>query len=143
VADLFGAGANGGVAAALIAGCNATPRYSFRVMIEHTDMLGRLSTAAAVVVGEGRLDKTTLTGKAPGAIALLASAYNLPVFAVAGSVDRQCFGRLLNFGILNVQTLTHPECRLEVLMDPQNARFLLREAGVRLAPVVQATCQRH
>jgi glycerate kinase len=136
VARMLGAGSNGGVAAALIAALGARPRYSFRVVAEHTRLLERLRGAAAVVVGEGRMDESTTRGKAPGATALLASALEIPVFAVAGTVAPRIAGRLASLGIIAVQTLSFPQLSEEEYI--RRTPMLLRDAGVRLAPTIMA-----
>jgi glycerate 2-kinase len=40
-----------------------------------------------VITGEGRLDKQTLAGKAPYAVAQAAAAHKIPVVVLAGSVE--------------------------------------------------------
>ncbi len=136
-----GSGANGGVGAALMAALGAIPRYSFHIVSEAIGLHINLNRVAVVVVGEGKLDKGTVRGKAPGAVALLAATHGVPAVAVAGSVEPQTFGRLAAANIVAVQTLSHPGQRMEDYVHPGNVRTLLREAGVRLAPTVQMLCQ--
>lgn len=140
VSRAFGAGANGGAAAALIAALGATPRYSFHVVNEAVGLTATLQRAKVVVVGEGKLDAGTVRGKAPGAVALLAASHGVPAVAVAGAVEPHSFGRLAGGNILAVQTLSHPCQRLADYLDPANTRTLLREAGVRLAPTICLIC---
>lgn len=83
---LPGAGAAGGAGAALAAlGARLVPGGP-----EVARMLGlRAAVAGAdlVVTGEGRLDATTLAGKAPAAVWQLAREANVPCRAIVGSVD--------------------------------------------------------
>jgi glycerate kinase len=130
-----GSGASGGVGAGLIAAYGAVPEYSFNVLNRWTDIESRIACSSLVVVGEGTLDEGTAKGKAPGAIAMLASALGKPVVAVAGSVARQTYGSISGIGILVVQTLTTPSQIRADYMDRDKAQALLREAGIRLAPI--------
>ena len=136
VARYPGSGASGGVGAALIAAFGATPEYSFNVSNRWISAESEIKGAALVVVGEGRLDEGTAKGKAPGAISMMASAQGIPVVAVAGSVAPEAFGSLTSIGISAIQTLSTPSQQLSDYMDPAKARQLLREAGIRLAPVI-------
>ena len=131
-----GSGASGGVGASLIAAFKATPEYSFNVTNRWINAETEIAGASLVVVGEGRLDEGTAKGKAPGAISMMASVHGIPVVAVAGSVAAEAFGSLTSIGISVVQTLSTPSQNRSDYMDPKKARRLLREAGIRLAPVV-------
>lgn len=137
----FGSGANGGVGAALMAALDATSRYSFHTVNEAIGLSEALEHASVVVVGEGKLDKGTVRGKAPGAVALLAAKFGVPAVAVAGSVEQKTFGKLLAANIVSIQTLSHPDQQMKEYIKPENAPTLLREAGVRLAPTIHMLCR--
>lgn len=131
-----GSGSSGGVGSALIAACGAVPEYSFLTVNRAIGIQRKVCRADVVVVGEGRIDAGTAKGKAPGAVALMASAVGIPVIAVAGSVEAGTFGSLLAAGISSMQTLSTPSQKLVDYMDPTKARRLLRETGVRISPLV-------
>jgi glycerate kinase len=72
VADLPGAGAAGGLGAAVIAA--------------HTGLADDLATADLVITGEGRFDDQSLHGKVVSALAAGAAARSTPVVVLAGQV---------------------------------------------------------
>ncbi|HEV2037542.1 MAG TPA: glycerate kinase, partial [Candidatus Eremiobacteraceae bacterium] len=65
----------------------ATLRPGAQLVLEVLDFERHLGGANLVVTGEGRLDRQTMAGKAPYAVALAARARGIPVVAIAGSVD--------------------------------------------------------
>ncbi|HXN09276.1 MAG TPA: glycerate kinase, partial [Candidatus Acidoferrales bacterium] len=87
VRDVPGAGAAGGVGAGFLALAHATLRPGAQLVLEVLDFEQHLAGATLVITGEGRLDKQTLAGKAPYAVAQAAAAHKIPVVALAGSVE--------------------------------------------------------
>jgi glycerate 2-kinase len=86
VRDVPGAGAAGGAGAGFLALAHATLRPGAQVVLEILDFERHLEGAALVITGEGRLDRQTLAGKAPYAVAQAAKKRAIPVVAIAGSV---------------------------------------------------------
>lgn len=87
VRDVPGAGAAGGVGAGFLALAHATLRPGAQLVLEILDFAKHLAGAGLVVTGEGRLDRQTLAGKAPYAVAQAAKAQGIPAVAIAGSVE--------------------------------------------------------
>jgi len=87
VGDVPGAGAAGGVGAGFLGLAHATLRPGAQLVLEILDFDRHLAGADLVVTGEGRLDRQTLSGKAPQAVAQAAGARGIPVVAIAGSVE--------------------------------------------------------
>lgn len=85
--DSPGAGAAGGLGFGLLCFCTAGMRSGFQVVAESVDLESRIAAADVVVTGEGRLDKQTLAGKAPGQVAKMSCALGKRVFAVVGRND--------------------------------------------------------
>ncbi|WP_217914228.1 glycerate kinase family protein [Miltoncostaea marina] len=83
---LPGAGAAGGAAGGLAAllGAQLTPGAA--LVLEALDFGRRLEGAALCVTGEGRLDETSLAGKAPAAVAAACRAAGVPCVALCGQV---------------------------------------------------------
>jgi len=81
-----GAGAAGGIGAALLA-LGARRESGAAVIAERTGLAAALAAADLVVTGEGRLDAQSLRGKVVGALAGAARARSLPVLVFAGQVD--------------------------------------------------------
>lgn len=87
VRDVPGAGAAGGFGGGFLALAHAVLRPGAELVLEVLDFDRRLEGADLVVTGEGRLDKQTLSGKAPLAVAQAARKKGIPVLAVAGGLE--------------------------------------------------------
>lgn len=77
-------GAAGGLAGALWAAFGAELTGGAGFVLDALGANARMRAAQAVVVGEGRLDLTTLEGKAAGELAVRARQAGVPAFAVVG-----------------------------------------------------------
>jgi len=86
VADEPGAGAAGGLGAGLMAFTRATLRSGADIVLEALDFEAKLVGAELVIVGEGRIDRSTVFDKAPVAVAKRARRHGIPVLAVCGSL---------------------------------------------------------
>ena len=86
IIDLPGAGAAGGVGAALVAFLNADLRKGGELVTELLDLEEKVQKADLVITGEGGLNHQTIYGKTPIVVAGLAKKYNLPVLMIAGSI---------------------------------------------------------
>jgi glycerate kinase len=86
VADLPGAGAAGGTAAALLGFTNATLRPGVEVVAEMVGLADALEATHLVITGEGRADEQTLAGKAAMGVALLAGERAIPVVLLCGTL---------------------------------------------------------
>ena len=82
-----GAGAAGGFGGGFLALAHAVLRPGAELVLDVVDFQRQLEGADLVVTGEGRLDRQTLNGKAPYAVAAAARAQHIPVVAIAGAVD--------------------------------------------------------
>lgn len=87
VRNVPGAGAAGGIAGGFLALAGAKLDHGADLVFELVGFDNRLEGASLVVTGEGRLDRQTLAGKAPFAVAKAAHERRIPVAAVAGTVD--------------------------------------------------------
>jgi glycerate kinase len=81
-----GAGAAGGLGAALIAFLGAELRSGAEVVGQAAGIEERIRAADIVITGEGRLDGQTAFGKAPQYVARLAQAGGKPAICIAGSL---------------------------------------------------------
>ncbi len=77
-------GAAGGLAGGLWARYGATLQPGAGYVLDALDFDDRLRAARAVIVGEGRLDRTTLEGKAAGEVATRARQLGVPAHAIVG-----------------------------------------------------------
>jgi glycerate kinase len=87
VADLPGAGAAGGLGAALLV-LGARREAGFAYVARAVGLAGAVAGADLVLTGEGRLDAQTAGGKTPAGVAALAREAGAVVVALAGSVER-------------------------------------------------------
>ncbi len=86
-----GSGAAGGLAGGLWAAHGAVLAPGAAFVLDAVGYDARMRAARAVVVGEGRLDRQTLEGKAPGEAAVRARQAGVPCFAVCGRRDLDAF----------------------------------------------------
>ncbi|PKH25229.1 glycerate kinase [Enterobacterales bacterium CwR94] len=87
ISPLPGAGAAGGMGAALIAYANATLRPGIALVLELLNADHHLSNATLAFVGEGWLDRQSAFGKAPVGVAATAARHQVPVIALCGGRD--------------------------------------------------------
>ncbi|HEU0190923.1 MAG TPA: glycerate kinase [Mycobacterium sp.] len=85
VSAASGAGAAGGIGAALLA-LGATAESGAEIVARHTGLDADLTAADLVVTGEGRFDEQSLHGKVVGALAGASRARHVPVLVLAGQV---------------------------------------------------------
>ena len=81
-----GAGAAGGIGAALLA-LGGRCESGASIIAEHTRLDDDMAGADLVITGEGRLDDQSLHGKVVGALAEAARSHDIPVVVMAGQVD--------------------------------------------------------
>ena len=87
VDNLPGAGAAGGMGAALRAFCGSVLRPGIDIVMETVGLEGAVQGADLVITGEGRIDSQTIHGKAPIGVARVAKRFGKPVIAIAGSLS--------------------------------------------------------
>ncbi len=85
VGDEPGAGAAGGIGAALLA-LGGRRESGAAVIAEHTRLADDVAAAQLVITGEGRFDDQSLRGKVVSALAAGARARRIPVVVLAGQV---------------------------------------------------------
>lgn len=86
VSEQPGAGAAGGLGAALMAFTSARFRPGVMLIAERMNLPQKMASMDLIITGEGALDRQTAQGKVPVGIARLAKAYGKPVIALAGAV---------------------------------------------------------
>lgn len=129
--SLDGAGAAGGIGASFMAILGAEMQAGAPSVLEAIDFDAAVMRASLVITGEGRLDATTLHGKAPFAVLQAAGSYGIPVVAVGGGVDDA--DALLDAGFAAVGAAKPSDMPLDVAMRPDTATSLLAAKALELA----------
>lgn len=130
VRDVPGAGAAGGVGGGFLALAGARLVPGARLVLDVIKFEERLTGASLVVTGEGRLDRQTLAGKAPYAVAQAAKRRNIPAVAVAGAIDLRG-DDLERLGIASAEAIMSGSIPVEEAMA--RAYDLTADAAERLA----------
>lgn len=84
--NIEGAGAAGGLGAALLGFCNGKLRKGIDLVIKYSKLEEKIKDADFVFTGEGSIDSQTKFGKTPIGVSNIAKKYNIPVIAFAGRV---------------------------------------------------------
>lgn len=81
-----GAGAAGGLGAALLVFLNGKLKSGIELVIKHTELEEKLKDADYVFTGEGAIDSQTIYGKTPMGVAMVAKKHRVKTIAFAGKV---------------------------------------------------------
>ncbi|HFQ5069617.1 TPA: glycerate kinase [Vibrio vulnificus] len=90
VRDMAGAGAAGGMGAALLGLLNAELRPGIEIVMDAVRLDEIVADADLVITGEGRIDNQTIHGKTPIGVARTAKKHGLPVIGIAGCLSADC-----------------------------------------------------
>ncbi|ANQ17926.1 glycerate kinase [Vibrio natriegens] len=85
-----GAGAAGGLGAALMGLLNAELRPGIEIVMDAVNLDEIVEGADLVITGEGRIDSQTIHGKTPIGVARVANKHFVPVIGIAGSLSHDC-----------------------------------------------------
>lgn len=88
IAYAEGAGAAGGLGAALLAFLDGKLKRGIDLVIKHTDLNEKVKGADFVFTGEGSIDSQTIFGKTPIGVAKVAKKENVKTIAFAGKVGK-------------------------------------------------------
>lgn len=81
-----GAGAAGGMGAALMAFLGAELRSGIEIVTQALNLEEHIHDCTLVLTGEGRIDSQSIHGKVPVGVANVAKKYHKPVIGIAGSL---------------------------------------------------------
>ncbi len=133
VAGRPGAGAAGGMGAALIAFTGATLKRGVELVVEATRLEKHMQGAALAITGEGRVDFQTAFGKTPSGVAMAARRHGVPVIAIGGGLADDA-GGVFAHGIDGLETATPNAMDLDVAI--RKSRQYLQDAGERVARLI-------
>lgn len=132
--DMPGAGAAGGISAALVAFAGAKLHSGISVVLEACEFEKSLKDADLVVTGEGRLDGQSARGKVIHGIGTVCKRYGVPVVAVVGGMLPGAEA-IYEYGIDSVMVTVNGVMCLEQAME--EARVLLEDAADRMFRLIR------
>ena len=132
IACLPGAGAAGGLGAALAGFLNAAFRPGIDVVMDAAEFDRRAAGADFALTGEGRIDGQTLEGKLISGLLRRCRALGIPLIAIGGSVDESAVNALRAQGLRDAAALVSGGVTLtQAKSDP--ARYLADTVAATLA----------
>ncbi|OOM80847.1 glycerate kinase [Clostridium sp. BL-8] len=129
VINVPGAGAAGGMGAALVAVLKAKLERGIDIIIRESRLGEKLKDADLVFTGEGRIDFQTKFGKTPFGVASEANKNNIPVIAIAGSIGEGT-DTLYEVGFDGIFSTMDKPMTLDDAI--KNASELVKEAAYRI-----------
>ncbi|HTH16579.1 MAG TPA: glycerate kinase [Magnetospirillum sp.] len=134
VATLPGAGAAGGLGAAMCAFLGADLRPGVEIVTNAVGLEQLVVDASLVITGEGRIDSQTIHGKTPIGVARVAKRHGKPVVAIAGCLTRDA-GVVHAHGIDAVFSVLYRSCTVEEALA--EAADNVRQAARNIAAAIR------
>ena len=133
-----GSGAAGGLGAGLLAFCRAQLLPGIDLVFEHTGFDAALRRSAAVITGEGRIDRQTRFGKVLAGVLARARRSGIPAAAVVGDVQGPREEFVGADGFADLETLVNAETALEEAITHAHHLVRHRTAGLirRIVPLI-------
>lgn len=133
VDTVAGAGAAGGMGAALLWFAHGTLERGIDIVMRTLKLEEKIKDSSLVIVGEGRIDGQSLQGKAPLGVAKLAKEHKIPVIALCGSIGANAEA-LYEHGINAIYSLCNGPMTLDEAMS--NAEELIEKLSYNIARTV-------
>ncbi|MCR4705636.1 MAG: glycerate kinase [Lachnospiraceae bacterium] len=130
-----GAGAAGGLGAALSVFLNGTMKSGIEAVLDLIRFDERLDGVDLIVTGEGRTDWQSCFGKVMQGIGVRAKNHGIPVLGLSGSLGKDAMD-ICNYGISSLMTTVNAPMSLEEAL--QNAESLYYEGALRMFRFVKA-----
>jgi glycerate kinase len=134
VAAVPGAGAGGGIAAAMMVFLGGRLRPGSEIVTEAVGLEQALRDADLVITGEGRIDSQTVNGKTPVGVARVAQRHGKPVIAIGGGLAPDA-AAVHEHGIDAIFSAVRRPCTVREAMDA--AAFNLRSAARNIAATLK------
>lgn len=139
VDQIAGAGAAGGLGAALCVFLHATLKSGIETVLDLIDFDGLLEGTDLVVTGEGRIDWQSAFGKVPSGIGLRCRAKNVPAVAVVGGMGTGA-EKIYEFGVDSILPTINGAMDIEEALEraeelygnAADRMFRMLRAGMRL-----------
>lgn len=134
VAEVPGAGAGGGIAAAMLVFLKGRLRPGSEIVADAVGLDEKVADADLVVTGEGRIDSQTVNGKTPIGVARVAGRHGKPVIAIGGCLANDASAVHAHGIAATFSTVMRAETVAEVLAG---ARFNLQSAARNIAAALK------
>ncbi|WED21252.1 glycerate kinase [Vibrio sp. JC009] len=116
ILTVAGAGAAGGMGAALIGFTSANLKAGIDIVVDTVELGAQIAGSDLVITGEGRIDWQTAHGKTPMGVAREAGKHSVPVIALAGCVGDN-YQAVYDIGIQAVFAATPRAMDLQTAFD--------------------------
>ncbi|GHD64726.1 glycerate kinase [Jeongeupia chitinilytica] len=128
-----GAGAAGGMGAAMLAFLKATLRPGIEIVMEAVGLDAIVADCDLVITGEGRIDSQTIHGKTPIGVARVAKRHGKPVIGIAGCLTPDV-GIVHEHGIDAVFSVLYHACSVDEALAraADNVRLAARNIAAGL-----------
>ncbi|MBR3241669.1 MAG: glycerate kinase, partial [Parasporobacterium sp.] len=133
--EIQGAGAAGGLGAALRVFLGGTMKSGIETVLDLIHFDQRLEGVDLVVTGEGRTDWQSCFGKVMQGIGMRAKAKGIPALGLCGSLGKDALN-ICDYGISSLMTTVNGPMSLEEALE--NTEELYHEAAVRMFRFVKA-----
>ena len=133
--QVSGAGAAGGLGAALMAFLGGTIKSGIETILDLAGFNEKLRGVSLVVTGEGQADWQSVSGKVMQGVGMRCKAHGIPAAAVVGSMGRGAED-IYDYGIESVLTAVNAAMSLPEAMD--RAEELYLNAARRLFRLLRA-----
>ncbi|QOY34244.1 glycerate kinase [Anaerobacillus isosaccharinicus] len=111
VLEIPGAGAAGGMGAALIAFFNAEVNSGIDITVNVTQLQELIKAADIVITGEGKFDSQTLSGKVIAGVSKVANREKVPVIVLCGTNELKSY-EMDELGVVSAFSLVPGPCTL-------------------------------
>jgi glycerate 2-kinase len=135
ILDTPGAGAAGGVGAALMSFCGARLEKGIELILDLIELDRRIEKTDIVITGEGRIDGQSVFGKVPVGVAKMAKKYGKPVFAVCGFIGENAC-KVYEYGIDAIMSAIVSPVSLEEAIKESSKN--IEDASERLFRIIRA-----
>ncbi len=124
-----GAGAAGGMGAALKIFFGAVLRSGIETLLDLCDFDKLIQGSDLIITGEGRLDRQSVSGKAVQGVGLRAKKAGVPCIAICGCTG-EGFEKIKEYGVSKVVTLTDDKVTQEYAMEHAEELYFKRAVQV-------------
>jgi glycerate 2-kinase len=133
VDQVAGAGAAGGMGAAMMAFFKGQLRPGCEIIAKAVGLDAAVQGASLVITGEGRIDQQTIFGKTPFGVATVARQQGVPVIGIAGSLGQNAH-IVHDHGIAAIASVLSRPCTIQEAVA--EAEFNVRSTARNIAAML-------